>query len=277
MKKLICALVVLVMASPVWADVNITASVVVDACEPNKATVTVTFDASGESNNVRAYAVDITLEGDAAITDVTCADNGYYVYPGSIAISSSGEVDDWGSCLCDSSYAGTQQGLDSNGVTVEMGSLYEDGQPAPADVNTMVVLDIVGCGDVNVVVALNAIRGGVVMENPDEPVNVNLTGDSCTLVCGWWYPPCWDDPQQCHGDADGDGDVDTVDWPGFRDGFGKSCPDPDYRPCADFDRDGDIDTVDWPQFRDWFGNFPPADCIPGDINEVYKPGGPCAP
>jgi len=272
MKKLICALVVLAMAAPVWADVNITAGIVVDVCDTNNATVTVTFDASGESNNVRAYAVDITLEGDATIIGATCADNGYYVYPGSIDISSSGEVDDWGSCVCDSSFDGTLGGVGTSGVTVEMGSLYEDGEPAPADANTLVVLEITGCGDVNVVVALNAIRGGVVMENPDEAVTVNLTGDSCTLICEVppTYPACWDYLTQCHGDVDGSGLVDTSDWPAFRDSFYKSYPDGAYNPCADFNRDGIVDTSDWPEFRDNFYQSPPQDCTPGDPHGIYQ-------
>jgi hypothetical protein len=77
-----------------------------------------------------------------------------------------------------------------------------------------------------------------------------------------FYPNCWNHPTQCHGDSDGDGDVDTVDWPPFRDGFGSSYPDPNYLAhlCADYDRDGDIDTVDWPQFRDNFGSSPDANC-----------------
>jgi len=84
------------------------------------------------------------------------------------------------------------------------------------------------------------------------------------------YPDCWNYPTQCHGDSDGDGDVDTVDWPYFRDGFGKTYPNPGYEPCGDYDRDGDIDTVDWPQFRDNFGKIPAADCPPGDLNGIYK-------
>ena len=76
-------------------------------------------------------------------------------------------------------------------------------------------------------------------------------------------PPCWDYLTQCHGDVDGDGDVDTVDWPIFRDSFGYAYPSPDYHPCGDMDHDGDVDTVDWPEFRDNFGYAAPADCTPG--------------
>ena len=37
------------------------------------------------------------------------------------------------------------------------------------------------------------------------------------------------------------------------------------------DRDGDIDTVDWPEFRDNFGKAPAADCLPGDLHQIYGP------
>ena len=76
-------------------------------------------------------------------------------------------------------------------------------------------------------------------------------------------PPCWDYLTQCHGDTDGDGDVDTVDWPIFRDSFGYAYPSASYHPCGDMDHDGDVDTVDWPEFRDNFGYTAPSDCTPG--------------
>jgi hypothetical protein len=93
------------------------------------------------------------------------------------------------------------------------------------------------------------------------------TGPCCT------YPACWDYLTQCHGDVDNDVDVDIVDWPEFRDGFGATYPASQYlaHPCADFDRDGDIDIVDWPHFRDNFGKTPASDCTQGDINAVYCP------
>jgi hypothetical protein len=71
---------------------------------------------------------------------------------------------------------------------------------------------------------------------------------------------CWEYPTQCNGDVDGDGDVDTVDWPTFRDSFGKAYPNPGYNPCGDMDHDGDVDTVDWPSFRDNFGGAAPGGC-----------------
>ena len=81
-----------------------------------------------------------------------------------------------------------------------------------------------------------------------------------------WTPPvpaCWECLTQCHGDTDCDGDVDTVDWPIFRDSFGSTYPSASYHPCGDMDHDGDVDTVDWPEFRDNFGGSPTADCPGG--------------
>lgn len=275
MKKIVLALVVLVVSSPAWA-VTITATGVADVCDPNLGHVTITYDMSLDTNDVRAYALDITLiadpnaDKDPCVVAVSCVNGDYYVYPGTISIDSGGNVTDWGSCLCDEK---ALPGLDSNGVSVEMGSLYEqDVEDPPADTNVLVELTVSGCGTIGVDLELNAIRGGVVMENPDETPSVTLVDGSVTVgkECGWWYPPCWDYATQCHGDSDGDVDVDTVDWPFFRDGFGKSYPDGAYQPCADYDRDGDIDTVDWPEFRDNFGGVPAIDCPPGDLNEIYK-------
>jgi hypothetical protein len=74
------------------------------------------------------------------------------------------------------------------------------------------------------------------------------------------YPRCWDYDTQCHGDANGDGYVNTSDWPAFRDSFLKTYPDPMYNPCGDYNRDGTVNTSDWPEFRDNFLTWPPADC-----------------
>ena len=76
-------------------------------------------------------------------------------------------------------------------------------------------------------------------------------------------PLCWNYLTQCHGDTDGDGDIDTVDWPTFRDAFGYAYPSAQYHPCADLDQDGDVDTADWPEFRDNFGYSAALDCTGG--------------
>ena len=63
-----------------------------------------------------------------------------------------------------------------------------------------------------------------------------------------------------------------MDWPTFRDSFGKAYPDAAYNPCGDMDHDGDVDTVDWPNFRDNFGKGVgevPADC---PMDGTWPPG-----
>ena len=112
------------------------------------------------------------------------------------------------------------------------------------------------------------------VSDANDPCNYDTSDDVFSLLECWWpYPACWDYASQCHGDYDGDGDVDTVDWPIFRDAFGYSYPHPVYvlNACGDHDRDGDIDTADWPEFRDNFGRVPASNCLPGDINYVFEP------
>jgi hypothetical protein len=106
----------------------------------------------------------------------------------------------------------------------------------------------------------------------DTDVYINSVQEFITInASSWSYPACWDYPTQCYGDADGSGQVDTSDWPAFRDGFGKTHPDPGYisNACADFNKDGAIDTLDWPDFRDYFGSSVPADCPTGDNCGVF--------
>jgi len=76
-------------------------------------------------------------------------------------------------------------------------------------------------------------------------------------------PPCWDCPQFCCGDSDGDDFVNNDDWPSFRDSYQKVYPDPRYNPCGDYDMDGDIDNDDWPAFRDNYQSAPSCTCSAG--------------
>jgi len=99
----------------------------------------------------------------------------------------------------------------------------------------------------------------------DYPYGRGPQGDVIRIYnyvrCVRVIPPCWYYPTQCHGDANGDGFVDTDDWPYFRDFFQQAWPD--YDPHADFNRNGTIDTDDWPAFRDNFQTAPQPDCTLG--------------
>ncbi len=251
MKKVLILLVVLVTVPAMAAsNVAITTS--------NNGDCTATISFTTDPNLIRGFGLDLTVDSGQTIDSIAVEDPNYRIYPGQIVIVD-GNVTDY-----NTPYApGT---LGSAAVTVELASLYTDDVNYNGDPNygygmqpgaSGQLLTVTVSGGCTLSIAENAARAGIVMENPDESPNVTITG--VAITCG---PACWGYPTQCHGDADGDGDVDTVDWPDFRDGFGKSDPDPDYLAniCADYDHDGDIDTVDWPEFRDNFGTNPPADC-----------------
>lgn len=206
MKKIVMALVVLLMAAPAWATVTITCEQVGETNE-----VIVSFVNDDGEMNVRAFALDITVSA-GNILDVNCTNADYWVYPGSIKILPSGEIDEYGDCACDSGdHADTLGGVGTPGVTVEMGSLYE-GEAAPAQSGELLRLRT---DDGTVTIDENEIRGGIVMEDPEAEVTTNLPSD-CEVVTECYggmadyaewdavgKPICWCYPRQCHGDADG--------------------------------------------------------------------------
>jgi hypothetical protein len=156
---------------------------------------------------------------------------------------------------------GALGGLDTAGVTLEMGSLYADTDPEhpsppPASgVLCTLTVDTIPC---TVSIDENVVRGGVVMEDPDDDVATNLPSQ-CDV--GPSYPDCWDETQ-CHGDADGDGWVKASDFLVLKASWFKCYPDAAYDPCGDFDRDGCVKASDFLILKaNWFEVA--ADCTPG--------------
>jgi hypothetical protein len=187
MRKIIFVLATLMFAAPALAGVTI-------CTQTSGNEVTLTYDASAEAELVRAFALDITVQG-ATITAVKNPNPSYDIYPGSIVIDeNTGQVIEDGTPVGDAGqYEGTLGGLGTNGVTIEMGSLYADGETPPAKTGNIITLVLSGPGTVTV--AENVIRGGVVMENPDVPSN-------CGFACG------------CPGDVDNTGQIDLEDLQG---------------------------------------------------------------
>jgi hypothetical protein len=116
-----------------------------------------------------------------------------------------------------------------------MGSLYDMGtDPAPAASGVLCKLTLSCSGTVNVTVAENTTRGGIVMENTAVSADATLKG--CAVSCA---PSCWACPCQPYGDANCDGFLSALDvqimaaaWSGA------------YDPCADFNHDGFITALD---------------------------------
>jgi hypothetical protein len=216
---------VLMVATPSWAVVTIT-------CTPGTGAdcnlVTVSWAVSSEPNKVRAFALDITVDSGAKIVSVSDPNAKYNIYPGSIVINTTTNpptVTDYGTPVANpydpcTLPGQTQPGLNSSGITIEMGSLYyPTGDNSPnAPLLSGKLLKFRVSKDCTVTVAENAIRGGVVLTNPNLDPAVTLTG--CTVSCAvsdclpntvsyynTWSaqnkPDCWCYPRQCYGDADG--------------------------------------------------------------------------
>ncbi len=219
MKKVFFALLVVMLAGPAWADV----AIIVTDLGDGKAGI----DYSG-TELARAFALDITVDVGVieAVTDFAVGDdnNGYGIFLGSFSRhitvdAATGEVSDWAvegySPVADAGDPGALGGLGTNGVTLEMASLYDTKAPPLAG-----RLCIITCSEpCKVTVTTNATRGNVVLENTSEAV-VDLTAATDVQIAGvggytgpqleeWravGQPDCWlssINPRQCHGDADG--------------------------------------------------------------------------
>jgi len=138
----------------------------------------ISYDATSETQLVRAFALDITVS-DGNIIDVTdfktgvstAADAGFGIFPANfsryITVNAQGDVDDWGVAgytpVADEADPGAAGGLSGAAITVEMGSLYDGdaNKPAKSGVLCKVKVDTT-C---TMSVTTNAMRGNIVLEN----------------------------------------------------------------------------------------------------------------
>jgi hypothetical protein len=206
MRKIVLALLVLLLTVPAMATVEVRCAQVSDTDQ-----VTVTYDVD-DGNNFRAFGIEISVDNGASISNLDVNDRDYYIFPGSIDINDAGGVDDWGSAIA---------AQDSNSFILEMGSLYaaEDPCHTTAPPTSGLLCSFYVSGDCNVAIANDAARGGVVMEDLDFAGSVDLIGcsvdyDKCMSSAHPDYvqwglvgePNGWCAsyiPRQCHGDADG--------------------------------------------------------------------------
>ncbi len=220
MKKIIFPLVVAVLAAPAWATVAIS----VTDLGGGKAAI----DYSG-TELARAFALDITVDAGTitAISDFAVGDdnNGYGIFPANFSRyvtvdPVTGDVTDWAIAgytpVADPNDPGALSGLGTNGITVEMASLYNT--KAPALQGRLCVITV--SEPCKVTVTTNATRGNVVLENASQatvdmagatniPVGATAGGYTGPHPEEWQavgQPQCWIaslNPRQCRGDADG--------------------------------------------------------------------------
>ena len=258
MRKIIFVLTLLLLVSPVLARFEITCT------SDSSGEVTVRYDRSltGDANLPRAFGLDITLNNDANIVSISDLNPSFWVHPGSIDVNTDGDdpvVDSNGTAiLSDVNYpqAGGLVGPpDSNGMTIEMGSLYlmADGNQAPA--SSGVLFKFIVDADCNVAIAGNTALGKVVLENAKED-NTDY-GSGCTVSLG-----C-----ACYGDIDEDGDVqykDLGDLAQLLNNYGTiisrkrtilSSDTAHYNECGDADNDGDVQYKDLGDIAQWLNNY----------------------
>ncbi|MHC4425652.1 MAG: hypothetical protein ACYSYV_06100 [Planctomycetota bacterium] len=218
MRKMILALVVVMLATPAWADITITVT--------DDGDLQASIGYSG-TELARAFALDITVDAGTidAVNGFAVGDDngGYGIFPANFSRyitvdAGTGEVSDWAAAgytpVAEAGDPGALGGLGTSGVTIELGSLYDT--QAPALAGTLCVLTVSeAC---NMSVALNATRGNVVLEDASEATVVlpdpTLIGDTGPTYTGPYpaewaavgEPDCWIaelNPRQCNGDADG--------------------------------------------------------------------------
>jgi hypothetical protein len=242
MKKIVFALAVLMLASPAWATVYIYCEQIPDTCD-----VLVSYDARTEDPNlVRAFALDVSISI-GTIEDVNCISTDYYIYPGSISIDSQGNVLDDGHCWCNpGDHPDTLGGLGTGGVTIEMGSLYDDDDPVhttpPDPCGVLFSFTAADCELATVTIVGNDVRGKVVMEDGSSR---DPCSPGCEVECA--IPTCWW-PTECGGlsvgDATCNGSVDLADLFALKAAWGKTAPYTSPFCCADFNQSGGVDLAD---------------------------------
>jgi len=240
MKKMALVMLVLALAIPAMADVEITTT-----CDTNIVTIGYNCTA-GET--VRAFGLDIVVTGGAYVVGSDVPDaNDYYVYPTNMTftvVEGNTVIDQLGSPIA---------AADANGGVLEMASLYAANDPchptAPPSSGMLVsfAVDMSGSGDITITITENAKRGGVVLEDPDVAATVVLPAP---FICGG-HLYCYDCPGHAQGDATCDGRVNVLDLVALKKGWGTNRDTSphgeglgEYNCCADANDDGRINVLD---------------------------------
>ena len=190
---------------------------------------------NGEPNNVRAFALDITVTKDVNVASVSEPNANYWVHPGTIIIID-GEVNVVGTLVApyDDLPGDTQPGLGNSGITAEMGSLYDGDANAPMDNGVLFKFMTDALVNCSVGIAENVSRGGVVMENPDQSIGLSFTGADVIGCMGDLNNDDWNSPH----DIDALVDI-LIPYAGAPDYYWVWKDDPNYSLA------GDVTGDDW--------------------------------
>ena len=190
MRRIASILIGFFLCESAWATVTIALTKISDT------KVAIGYNATTELQLVRAFALDVTVTGGTivGVADYKVGDdnNGYGIFPANfsryITVNpTTGLVDSWDAPaytpVAPPDTPGALGGLGTDGITIEMGSLYDVNAPAKTGVLCTVT---VSTSTTKLCVKGNAIRGNVVMENGAEVVPI----DTCA---GPPPPDCFPD------------------------------------------------------------------------------------
>jgi hypothetical protein len=195
-KRIFLVLAIVLITLPVRAELTIECQ----ATDCNEITITYDMDDS-DANLPRSFALEISLsqENGANIGQVTYVHPEFYVYPASITITG-GVITDQGTPVSES---------DASSMIIGMGSLYAAGDPChtspPAENGVLLVFHVQNDKACHINIDQNAIRGGVVMEDPTQEFNPSYV---YIIECDISDPP---PPCSCYGDVTADNSVSIAD------------------------------------------------------------------
>jgi hypothetical protein len=193
MKRFLLVVAMLLIASPVWAAVSVTAT------DEGSGVVAVRYNCSA-GEKVRSFALDLSVDGPMTIDNIRDFNvgeskkpgGGYGIFPGSFAAYIDAANPNWVNPnykpVATPTEPNGRAGLGTNAITVEMGSLYVDAN-APGSSGLLFRLDVTshGAADANLLIVLNNTRVGVVLEDTNIVTSPILTGTkvsfNSTIFC----------------------------------------------------------------------------------------------
>jgi len=269
MKKLALLIAVALMAAPAMADVTI-------ELEEVDGWIEISYAATDADNIPRAFGLDITVENGEITEYDDSGTQPFWVYPGSIDIED-GDIIAEGSPVAPSGDPGA---LDpEEGITIEMGSLYEMGVEDGPEASGLLLRVQVSEGATSITVDANTTRAasGVVLEDVSDaetnmPVTLDLDDPPADFYVGLvvgdrevtqshvdnWndagQPESWLRPHQQKGDITGNNRVAAGDVTLLVEAFGSEVGDEDYNPAADLSWNGRVAAGDVTILVEYFGS-----------------------
>jgi hypothetical protein len=141
---------------------------------------------------VRAFALDVTVDRGQilAVTNFlrgpsTPGARGYGIFPASFrdnVIVTSGSNANWAvssyspAAVAADNPAGTLPGLNSNGITLEFGAIWDPGLAAAIPPTNGLLCSLRLSQTANISVAANLSRGGIIAAPPELPITTQFTG-----------------------------------------------------------------------------------------------------